>query len=755
MKARPAQQIQILFEVSRDLLAVIGPDRLVEAANPAWEHVLGRSPESLIGTSLMDLVHPDDLPQTIALVTRLRAGENDLGSLENRYRHVDGSWRWLRWSSVTARHEDGFTYVAAHDFTSEREAITGAREAVSRMERSQRVAHVGSWERDLRTRRLTYSPEMYNILELDPERDAPLGLRALLPRISPQHHHRVHEALDKLFAEPGVHELEYEMVQPRGRVIWTLLELDRDADGQPTVLRGTSQDITALRENERRLEAAERVAGIGSFELHPTTGFVVWSPGTYRVYDRDPSEGPIGLEAFWERLNQDDPNLRRHVRTPGDDGITQWELEYPWLDAKGRQRILLSRGETDHRGDEEVVRGTVMDVTRDRNIRRQQQEIARLGQLALAGTDLRLLFEEVCRVTIDALGTDMVTILALQSDGSYARAASLGVPNVSATHGGIAIPHDRESLVRVAMERGEPMVVPDWELETELPYTGILKEHGLRCTMVLPIHGRDEPWGALTAHTYAPGVEDPETNIAFLGALGSFLATAIERARHETEIAALATLRGRLVAENLEAEERVRQRISEQLHDGALQDLLAARQDLVEAATEESSHAMRTEMLGYAREGVERAVKLLREAVHALHPVVLQHGGLEAAMQAAADQAARQGGFRAEVTVDPAATGLRDELVMSLARELLNNCAKHAQADHVNVLVGREDGMVLLEVADDGVGLDPRAVEQAPMNGHIGLASLAQRVEAVGGTLALGEGASGGGTTVAARLPIG
>jgi two-component system, NarL family, sensor kinase len=164
---------------------------------------------------------------------------------------------------------------------------------------------------------------------------------------------------------------------------------------------------------------------------------------------------------------------------------------------------------------------------------------------------------------------------------------------------------------------------------------------------------------------------------------------------------------------------------------------------------------MRTEMLGYAREGVERAVKLLREAVHALHPVVLQHGGLEAAMQAAADQAARQGGFRAEVTVDPAATGLRDELVMSLARELLNNCAKHAQAEHVNVLVGRDDGGVLLEVADDGVGLDRNAVEQAPLNGHIGLASLAQRVEAVGGTLALDNGVAGGGTTVVARLPIG
>jgi len=750
VKNRTAEQIQSLFEVSRDLLAILEHGKGVVAANPAWERVLGRSPESLIGTQLIDLVHPDDVERTQRMIDQLREGDMDLPPIENRYRHADGSWRWLRWSSV-ARRENGFTYVAAHDITAEREAIQEAREAIARMERSQRVAHVGSWERDLRTRRLTYSPEMYNIMGLDPERDEPLGMRALLPRILPAHHPRVHEAVERLWSRPGVpHELEYELVEPEGRVLWTVLELDRDAAGEPIVLRGTTQDVTVLRENERRLEAAERVAGIGSFELRQNTGAVVWSPGTYRVYDRDPAEGPIDMEAFWAGFGPEElAGLRRIVRHE-DEHVTRWELEYPWRDQDGRQRTLLSRGETDDNAGDPIVRGTVQDVTRDRRIRRQQQEIARLGQLALGGTDLRLLFDEVCRVTLDVLDTDMVSILALQNDGSYARAASLGIPDVS---GGTAIDAARDSIVRHAVAADEPMIVEDWHAQDEYPYTDTIAEHDVRCSMILPIRGRDAPWGALTAHSLTPGVEDPVNDIAFLDALGSFLATAIESARHETEIAALATLRGRLVAENLEAEERVRQRISEQLHDGALQDLLAARQDLVEAATAQGDE-MRTEMLGYAREGVERAVKLLREAVHALHPVVLQHGGLEAAMQAAADQAARQGGFRAAVVVEPEATGLRDELVMSLARELLNNAAKHAQAHTVRVHVVRDDGAVRLEVVDDGVGLDPRAVENAPLNGHIGLASLAQRIEAVGGTLTLGRGDRGG-TTVVARLPIG
>jgi signal transduction histidine kinase len=94
-------------------------------------------------------------------------------------------------------------------------------------------------------------------------------------------------------------------------------------------------------------------------------------------------------------------------------------------------------------------------------------------------------------------------------------------------------------------------------------------------------------------------------------------------------------------------------------------------------------------------------------------------------------------------------------LVLSLARELLNNAAKHAQADVVQVTVARQDGHVLLEVADDGKGLDAEAVAAAPMAGHIGLASMTQRVEAVGGTLDLRKAPSGRGTTILARLPIG
>lgn len=744
-----AHHAQQLFRVSLDMLVVVDADARIVSVSPSWQKVLGHRPEAMIGHSIYEFQHPDDVRRTRTELALISAGRPS-AAYENRYRHADGHYVWLRWSSAL-EPEEGVVYGAARDITEERRALRNAQAAIRRMEDAQHVAHVGSWEWNLRTGTRHYSREMYLIQGQDPD-DEPWGMDELLERIDPADHQRLLDARARMYAEHGPVQVEYRQLWPSERWLSTVMEALRDEQGEPYLLRGTTQDVTRLRLNERRLREAERLADIGSFEWRVSDGAVVWSEGTYRLFGRDPKLPPLTQTEIMPLALPEEVQRWRDVQVQTATG-EPWSLEFsiPRPDGPGR-RVISVRGEAYESGDDTYVRGTMQDVTAQRRIDDQQQAIARLGQLALGSNDLKMLFDEVCRVALDLLDVDIAHVLALQGDGSFAYAAMLGLGDVQR---GTAIPADQPSIGRAALRTDAPIVVDDWLTEPVQPYSEYLRSMGIRSTATVAVQGDPQPFGILALHSLSPGVAGAAQNSAFLSALASFLATAIERLRHEAEIAALATLRGRLVAENLEAEERVRQRISEQLHDGALQDLLAARQDLVEAAGTTGDPTTRDEMLGYAREGVERAVKLLREAVHALHPVVLQHGGLEAAMQAAADQAARQGSFRAEVSVDPAAAGLRDELVLSVARELLNNAAKHAQAHVVQVTVARQDGVVLLEVADDGRGLDPDAVAAAPMNGHIGLASLTQRVEAVGGTLDLRGDPDGGGTTVLARLPIG
>jgi two-component system, NarL family, sensor kinase len=203
--------------------------------------------------------------------------------------------------------------------------------------------------------------------------------------------------------------------------------------------------------------------------------------------------------------------------------------------------------------------------------------------------------------------------------------------------------------------------------------------------------------------------------------------------------------RKQFVAQVMEAEDRARLRIAELIHDDALQSLLAANQDLIEAAPGR-------EQVTRAHEVVSGTIAQLREAMVALHPVTLTQGGLEQALSAVARQAERQSSdLTVTVDLDPAALGRNDELVLAISRELLSNVARHSHARIASVAVHAQDGAVELSVVDDGEGMAPARRREALAEGHIGLASVAQRIEANGGELQL-KAEPGSGTKVLARL---
>jgi two-component system NarL family sensor kinase len=270
---------------------------------------------------------------------------------------------------------------------------------------------------------------------------------------------------------------------------------------------------------------------------------------------------------------------------------------------------------------------------------------------------------------------------------------------------------------------------------------------GARSVVAVVIDGPKVPFGLLGAMSERPHHFSGE-DITFLIAMANVLADAVERATAEREIADISAARGRLVAQAIDAEDRARRAISEALHDGALQELLAARNDLFALAGRGGDE----DALASAQDGLTAILAHLREVMGALHPTMLQYGGLEAALLAVAEQEFAAQPFEAHVDVDAEAAGAHDELILSLARELLANAARHAAASRVDVSVRREPGEILLTVSDDGTGIEPGRVEAALAAGGIGVASCRERVEALGGSLTV-RSAPGAGTRAVARIP--
>jgi two-component system, NarL family, sensor kinase len=98
--------------------------------------------------------------------------------------------------------------------------------------------------------------------------------------------------------------------------------------------------------------------------------------------------------------------------------------------------------------------------------------------------------------------------------------------------------------------------------------------------------------------------------------------------------------------------------------------------------------------------------------------------------------------------------GPNDRAILRCTSELLSNVVRHAGAKHVSVVLLRGDDSDRVRVRDDGVGFDPVALTGAVRAGHIGLASLRERAEALGGALRL-ESAPGAGTVATVIIPRG
>lgn len=117
---RAEQERDRFFTLSGDLLIIATFDGRFKRVNPVWQRVLGYNPEALVGRPFVDLIHPEDLAATAVEVERLSQGRETI-DFENRYRHANGAWHWLRW---TARADvpEGLIYASARDVTDERTA---------------------------------------------------------------------------------------------------------------------------------------------------------------------------------------------------------------------------------------------------------------------------------------------------------------------------------------------------------------------------------------------------------------------------------------------------------------------------------------------------------------------------------------------------------------------------------------------------------------------------------------------------------
>ena len=203
--------------------------------------------------------------------------------------------------------------------------------------------------------------------------------------------------------------------------------------------------------------------------------------------------------------------------------------------------------------------------------------------------------------------------------------------------------------------------------------------------------------------------------------------------------------RQRLVA----AQDERAKALERNLHDGAQQQLvaLAVRLRLARASAHKEGARSTVDLLDGLATDANDALENLRDLARGIYPPLLADKGLASALEAQA----RRG--TTPVDVHDEGIGRYPQEMESAAYfcvlEALNNVAKYAGASRAQIRLSEQDDRLIFEVVDDGLGFDPAATAYGT-----GLQGMADRVDAIGGTLEV-RSEPGAGTTVVGRIPVG
>jgi PAS domain S-box-containing protein len=263
--------------------------------------------------------------------------------------------------------------------------------------------------------------------------------------------------------------------------------------------------------------------------------------------------------------------------------------------------------------------------------------------------------------------------------------------------------------------------------------------------LIAPLIFRGDPLGVVVAldRIGEPGHFDVEHQ-RLLEAFAASAATGVATARSMAE---------ERLQNTIDAAEQERSRWARELHDETLQALAVLRMRLASALREEATDQLLATSEA-AVEQIDEEIVKLRRLITELRPASLDTIGLEAALQALAEQHQHGTGLDVDCDFDlpreqdARPTPMLETAVYRLVQEALNNVAKHSMARRADLTVRSSPQVIEIEVKDNGVGFEPALVREG-----FGLVGMRERAALLGGTLEV-RSKPGSGTKVRAEIPL-
>ncbi|MEW6602455.1 MAG: PAS domain-containing protein, partial [Nitrospirota bacterium] len=268
------ERFRSIVSTSQEWIWAIDSSNSHTFSNPAVEKILGYHPDEIIGHDALHLLHAEDLPMVRKLVARCIKQKTGWSNLVLRWKHRDGSWRYLESNAVPMFDNTGALsgfQGSDRDITERKIAEKTLKESEDRLKEAQSIAKIGNWEYIPHSGSLWWSDETYRIFGLSPGEIAP-SVTDLLKMIHPDDRETLRDQIES--ALPYRSDYRIFLNNKTEKYLHEEVKIEYDRDGRPIRFRGTVQDITERKQADeekeklqaqllqaKKLEAVGRLAG--------------------------------------------------------------------------------------------------------------------------------------------------------------------------------------------------------------------------------------------------------------------------------------------------------------------------------------------------------------------------------------------------------------------------------------------------------------------------------------------------------------
>jgi PAS domain S-box-containing protein len=377
---RSREQLQLALEAAGLGTWSYNPHDETFTADANMQRIFGAPEPAGNHEFWQQLLHPDDRRPAREEFAAALAGLRSY-NLEYRVLHPNGV-RWIRSKGkvLAAEGETKGMFAIVEDVTESKLAELELRASTRDLLESQRIGRMGSWRLVLASGEVTWSEEVYRLMECDPS--LPVINYAKQPEImEPESLRRLQAAVEQCIATGQAYELDTKLYLPSsGKIVWfsTRGEPVFGPTGNVVELRGTVRDITdrklaeeALRDSEERLRLALSAArDMGSFDWDIQADRCIADPRFCAIFGIDPELGKRGLPMAAALANahpEDWPEVERRARHTLDTG-GDFIMDYRVQTAPETLRWVSARGNCLRNDDGAPVRftGVVLDITERR-----------------------------------------------------------------------------------------------------------------------------------------------------------------------------------------------------------------------------------------------------------------------------------------------------------------------------------------------------------------------------------------------------